>query len=170
MTIIHLAPLLAVGQVIGASIGVVTAIWGEFAYIKAHRDGMINHAERAHLTMISHGLRFGLTLLLVSSLGLTLIAYEIRSKLQPALTPSFWILMILSLLVIFVAWALSRHKLSFAVGSATLFTAWWFLAYLTLGLLPALPFGSIVALFVVATAVFAVILHWARRFIWHSPR
>jgi len=149
-------------QALGACVGAVTTVWGELAYLKAMRDGKIDHAERAHLAVIAHGLRFGMTLLLVSSLALVIVAYLSHAALQPALTTGYWTLIVLAVLVIYVSWALSRGRISFALGSAIAFTGWWFLAYLTLGLVPELSFGATVAFFVVATAVFYGILQYAR--------
>lgn len=160
-------------QALGASVGAVTVIWGEFAYIRATslavdgksrqvRDEEIDVAERAHLNIIAKGLRFGMTLLLLASFGLVIVAYILQAVTQPALTPAYWILIMLSLLVIGISWALSRKKVSFAVGSAIIFTAWWFLSYLTLGWLPQLSFGSAIALLLVATVVTYALFHYIR--------
>jgi len=153
-------------QAFGALLGALTAIWSELAYIRAIRDGKIDVAERAHLNIIARGLRFGMTLLLLASLGLVVVAYIGNVALQPALTSAYWTLIMLALFIIGVSWALSRRHISFAIGSASIFTAWWFLAYLTLGLLSPLTFGSAVALFIVATALIFALLHslrlWAR--------
>lgn len=149
-------------QAFGASIGAVTVLWGEFAYIRAMRDGKIDVAERAHLDIIARGLRFGMTLLLLASLGLVIVAYILQATTQPALTPSYWILIMLALLIIGISWALSRKKISFAAGSAIIFTSWWFLSYLTLGWLSPLTFGSAVALLVVATTVTYALFHYIR--------
>ena len=149
-------------QALGAIVGVVGAIWGELSYLKAMRDGRIDHAEKAHLHKIAHGLRWGMTLLLIASLALVSIAYVTRVSDQPALAPAYWSLMVLALVVIYVSWALSRGRISFTLGSAIAFTGWWFLAYITLGLFPLLSFGALIAFFVVATAIFYGILKYAR--------
>ncbi len=156
-----LIPLLVFCQAFGALIGAFLAIWGEFSYIRALRDGKIDTAERAHLQMIARGLRFGMTLLLLSSLGLLIEAY-LFSFPQPALTVSYWTLIALALLIISVSWALSRKSISFALGSASIFTAWWFLVYLSFGWIPPMSFGATVMSFVIATALFYGILHYAR--------
>ncbi len=149
-------------QAFGACIGAVTAVWGEIAYVRAARDGEISAAERAHLRIIANGLRFGMTLVLFSSFGLVVAAYVVRAALQPALSPTYWTLITLSVLLIGVSWALSRGRISFALGSAAVFTAWWFLAYLTIGWLPPLTFGGAVAFFVVATAIFYAVFQYGR--------
>lgn len=149
-------------QAFGASIGAVTVLWGEFVYIRAIKDGKIDVAERAHLDIIARGLRFGMALLLLASLGLVIVAYILQATTQPALTPAYWTLIMLSFLVIGISWALSRKKVSFAAGSAIIFTSWWFLSYLTLGWMPQLSFGSAVALLVVATVVIYALLHYIR--------
>ena len=149
-------------QALGALTGAFATVWGELAYIRAMRDGKIDHAEQAHLRIIAHGLRFGMNLLLIASFSLVVIAYQAHATLQPVLTPSYWTLIVLALLIIYVSWALSRHHLSFALGSALLFTAWWFLAYLTVGWMPMLSFTATVAFFVIATGIFYAILKYAR--------
>lgn len=154
-------------QVLGAFTGACTAIWGELAHIRAMRDGKVDTAERAHLRVIAHGLRFGMTLLLLSTLALTIVAYVQGETLQPALTTSYWIFTLLALLIIGFSWALSRRRVSFTFGSVAALTAWWLLAYLTLGRLPT-SFGSAVALYVVLTAVIYGLLRSIRFFALHT--
>lgn len=155
-------------QALGALIGAYTTIWGELAYIRAMRDGKIDHAERAHLRVIAHGLRFGMTLLLISSFTLVIVAYLSHSVLQPAFTSTYWTLVAFSLIIVYVSWALSRKQISFPLGSAIAFTAWWFLAYITIGWMPSLSFGATVAFFVVATGIFYAILEYARMLAHHK--
>lgn len=157
-----LVPFLVFCQALGASVGALTAVWSEFAYIRAMRDGKVDTAERAHLQVIARGLRFGMVLLLLASLALVAVDYNLRVSPQPALSASYWTSVALSLLIIYVSWALSRHRIPFAFGSAIVFTAWWFLAFLTIGQLPALSFGSSVALLVLATGVFYAVLQYGR--------
>lgn len=149
-------------QALGALTGVCMSVWSEIAYIHAMRDGRIDHAERIHLDILAKGLRFGMTLLLSSSLALLFVAYLAHTRVQPALTADYWALVISALLIVYVSWALSRKRISFALGSAIAFTGWWFLAYLTLGLMPVLTFGASVAFFIVATAIFYALLQYAR--------
>ncbi len=155
-------------QALGALIGAGAVIWGEIAYVRAVRDGKIDRAERAHLEALAHGLRFGMTLLLLASLALVIVEYAARAATQPALTTSYWALIVFALIVIYVSWALSRGRISFGLGSAIAFTGWWFLAYLAIGWLPPLAFGSMLAFFVIATAIFYAILQYARMLA--SPR
>jgi hypothetical protein len=163
-----LIAILVFCQALGASIGAIMSIWSEFAYLRAIRDGRIDTAEQIHLGIIGKGLRFGMTLLLLSSLGLVIVSYASHSLTQPALTPAYWTLIAISLIIIGIAWALSRRHVSFAFGSATIFTAWWILAYLTLGWLSLLSFGSTIALLVVTTGVIYGVLHYIRTIARHS--
>ena len=149
-------------QALGALIGVAAAVWAQIAYLRALSDGVVSYAERAHLRAIGVGLRFGLLTVLLSSLGLVILAYADRAQLQPALTTSYWVLVGLAALVIVLSWALARKRVPFLLGSAAAFTAWWFLAYLTLGLLPVSSFGSAVALYVIAVAVLYAVISYAR--------
>lgn len=149
-------------QAFGAIMGACSAVWGELCYLAAVRDGHISRAERVHLDSLAHGLTYGMTLLLVASLGLVITAYVSGAAVQPALTSTYWSFIALALLVTTLAWALSRRHLSFALTTAAIFTGWWFLLYLALGRLPALTFGASVALFVIVTALFYAILHASR--------
>ena len=159
---ITLVSFLIFCQALGALVGVGTVVWGELAYIRAMRDGKLDTAERTHLHIISNGLRFGMTLLLLASFGLVVVEYLLEGALQPALTASYWIFMALSILIIGISWALSQKRVSFSLGSAITFTAWWFLAYLTFGLLPTHSFGSALAMFVVLTVIIYAVLHYVR--------
>ena len=155
-------------QALGACIGVCMTMWGEFAYVCAMRDKKLDTAERTHLHFIAHGLRFGMTLLLLASFSLVIIAYVLHESLQPAVTASYWIFIIFALLTIGISWALSRRRISFALGSAAVLTAWWLLFYLTFGLLPVRSFGSAVALYAVLTAVVYAALHYIRLLALHK--
>lgn len=160
--------ILILCQALGATIGAVAVVWAEIAYVRDMRDGKIDTAERAHLRAIAHGLRFGMTLVLVSSLVLVGLAYVLHTSRQPASTSSYWLLIVLALLITFVSWALSRKRISFALGSAVAFTGWWFLALLTFGQIPELSFGAAVAFFVISTAIFYVLLQYARLLAAHK--
>ena len=149
-------------QASGAVIGVVCVVWGEIAYLRALQDGRIDTAERAHLSVIAHGLRYGMLLLLIATLCLEIVAYLARSVPQPAVTARYWIGTLLALLVIGMTWALSRHQISFALGSALVFSGWWFLFFFLFGLLPPLTFGAAAAVYVVTTVLFSWILWYVR--------
>ena len=156
-------------QALGAFIGVVTAAWGEILYIGAVREGKeIDHARREHLRLIGHSLRFGMTLSLMASFFLVVLSYALHTSPQPALTASYWMFIVFTLLIIASSWALARKKISFALGSAALLTAWWLLAYLTLGRLPVGTFSSAIALYIVLTAVVYAALRFVRFFVLDS--
>lgn len=149
-------------QALGALIGAGSAVWAELAYLKAQRDGHLDRAERVHLWAIGRGLFYGMLLLLLASLGLVFAAYLAHSPLQPALSGSYWMLILFAVLIIIATFLLARGRISFALGSAAIFTAWWFLAYLTVGELPAATVGAALALYVVAGAVFYALLCYLR--------
>ena len=149
-------------QALGAVVGALCTIWGEFAYVRAIGDKRVDAAELAHLNAIARGLYFGMTLLLLASLGLVITAYLNEAQLQPALTSSYWSFMALALLTTLLTGARSRGHISFSVGTGAIFTAWWFLAYLALGQLPPLSFGASIALYLVATTIFYGLLRLVR--------
>ena len=148
---------------LGAFIGAGIAMWGEFAYVRALRNGTAEVGGRTHMHALANALRYGMTLLLLASLGLSIVAFVIHTSVQPALTASYWIVITFALLIIVMSWVLSRRHVSFSFGSATLFSAWWLLVYLTIGRLP-FSFGTVVALYVVCTAVLYAVLQCVRFF------
>ena len=165
---ITLVSVLGFCQALGAIVGTSTAVWGEFAYIRAMRNGHIDFAERTHLRILGHGLRFGMLLLLGASFGLVIAAYGVHEA-QPAATAAYWMLIILAFVVIVSSFALSRRAISYTLGSVVAFTAWWFLMTLTLGEFPKIPFGAAVGFFVVASVVLYLIVSLARHlFIAHT--
>lgn len=149
-------------QTLGAFVGACSAVWAELAYVRAARNGRISVAERAHLSAIGQGMRYGMTAVLLSSVGLVTAAYFLHAEAQPALTASYWTFVVLSSLVIGVTWALSRGRIPFGVGAAIVFSGWWYLAFLTLGRLPPLSLGASLAVYAVATGLLFGILQYVR--------
>jgi len=156
-------------QSAGAFAGAIAAIWGERAYILAMRDGKIDVAEKAHLRSIGIGLRFGMTLILLSSLALVFISYSLHGTVQPAMTTSYWIFITLALLIIIISSALARHNIPSTLGSASAFAAWWLLIYLTLGLLP-LSYGAAIALYLVFSGIMYAVFYYIRLLSLHKRR
>lgn len=154
--------LFVVLQAIGAIIGAGGAVLGELSYFRAIRDGRIDRAERDHLSVIAGALRFGMLILLCSSIALVLVAYIYSSPLQLAYTAGYWALMTFALAVIAASWALARRKIAFWLGSAIAFTGWWMMALISLGRFPALGFGATLLFGIVAGVVIAGILGYLR--------
>ncbi len=149
-------------QALGAAIGVAASLWGEMSYMSAMWKGQKDIAERAYLRIIGSGMRYGLGLSLLASLFLVILAYVFNTSPQPALTASYWMFIAFAFLIIISAWAIVRKHVSFALGSAATLTAWWLLAYLTLGRLPVFSFGSAIALYVILTAIVYAVLRYVR--------
>ena len=101
-----LVAVFAFSQGIGALIGALSAVWSEYAYIRAMHDGRIDHAEREHLRVIGRGLTFGMSLLLIASIGLVVLAYARAAVPQPAFTSSYWTLIVLVFIILGSSWAL----------------------------------------------------------------
>ena len=155
-------------QGLGALTGAFSSVWSELAYHKAMRDGTIDTAERVHILAIARGLRFGMFLLLVSSLALVIAAYTSHIPLQPALTDSYWTFILCALFVIGISWALARKRISHTLGSTLVFTGWWFLSYISLGLFPTISFGGSLAFFIVSAALFYGVFMGLRTYAIHS--
>lgn len=155
-------------QALGALGGALAAVWGEIVYVRAVADDCVSAAERHQLNVIAASLRYGMGMMLLSSLALVIISYRSGAALQPALTGGYWLFMIISLGVVYVAKRLAEGRIAHLTGSAVLFSAWWFLAYLSFGLVPALPFGALVALYVFASVVLFGVLQYVRSFFIHT--
>jgi len=156
-------------QGLGAFVGAVSAVWAEISYIRAMRSGHLDRAERAHLKVLGHGLRYGMTLLLLSSLGLVITAYLKHAMVQPALTSDYWISITFAVLIIALSWALSRNRISFALGSVAASTAWWALMILAYRHAPGISYGDALAAYVIATAILYALFFYIR-FILAHPR
>ena len=154
--------IFALIQAAGAMIGAGGSVFAEIFYVRAMRDGYLDGAERAHLRIVASALRWGMLALLLASIGLVLVNFIYALPTQPAVTHVYWIEMFLALAIIGASWALSRKRVSFALGSAAVFTGWWFVALLVFGRLPDLGFGAALAFYVVVTGVVSVILAYAR--------
>lgn len=144
-------------QAVGAIIGVGSAIIGEIEYAHASRDGKISEAEHRHLEIIHRGLRFGMSMVLLASFGLVVLAYQAEADPQPVLTTGYWLLMIFAFIIIGASWAMARKVTTVSRGSVVAFTAWWFLAFLTLGQLPISSIGASVAAFIMAVLLFGIV-------------
>ncbi len=157
-----LTTILVIFQALGAILGAGSAVWGELSYSKAMRDGKVDRAEHKHLEAIHRGLRFGMTTVLLSSFGLVVAAYVNEATPQPGMTASYWLLMIFAFIIIGATWGMARKTVAFTRGSMIAFAAWWFLAYLTLGMLPIASLQAGFAAFIAALVLFAIVLYASR--------
>ncbi len=159
--------LLALGQLMGAVVGAASAVLAEVWYLEALRDGKVTRKENKHIAVATHGLRFGMSLVLLSSLGLLVTDYLLGGGRSAVLTPSYGALFGIIVLIFAISWTMSKRPKTFAWGSLVTFSAWWFMVYLTLG---ALPIDSLVAaagIFLGTLLLLSVILHSARSFARH---
>lgn len=152
----------ALAQAVGAIIGAGGSVIGELAYLKAMQDQRIDHAERAHLKLISRSLRIGMLILLFGSIGLVYADYVFYATVQPALTEGYWIMMTFALFVIAASWAFTSKRIPFWLGSSMVFVGWWSIVLLTIGHFPEVDYGGAMAFYIVAVAIMAVILSFSR--------
>ena len=150
-------------ELCGALIGAAFSIRAEYAWLKAMRDGHIDRAERAHLDEIADGLRYGMVLLVVSSIALVFLSYASGAPLQPATTGTYWSMMTVILVIVIAAWAHSHEWIGFSLASAAVFSGWWFLLYLIIGFVPSVSFGELVGAFIASTILLYAILYGARK-------
>jgi hypothetical protein len=162
MTTLNLSLVLAGGQVVGAVIGAFFAVVAEMRYVAALRDGKVTTKERRHIVATGRGLRFGMTLVLLSSLGLAALTVAHGSGKDLLLSPSFGALFGVVLLIGAVSWLMAKRPKTFVWGSLVTFSAWWYLVYMTLGALPIRSLMAALALFGAVLLLLSIILHSGR--------
>ena len=153
----------ALGQLVGATIGAVYAILAELRYLQAIRDGKVTTRERRHILATQRGLRFGMSVVLLSSLGLVLVGY-VNQGAGFVLAPSYLAFVGLVVLIVTLSWVMSKRPRTFVWASLLTFTGWWYMVYLTMGALPVTSLAAAVSMYLVVLALLSSILHGARSF------
>jgi len=155
-------------QAVSAVVGAGGAVVGEISYFRAIGDGRIDAAEAAHLAVIARVLRYAMSGLLIASFVLVVSAYVRASSVPPAVTSGYWMQTLLAVVIIWSTWALSRRRVTFAVGAGTAFSAWWFIALMNLGQVPALSFGALLMYYIVASIIIVAVLYYLRSLYPHG--
>jgi hypothetical protein len=149
---------------LGAIICAGYVAFAEFFYTKAASDGIIDHHERKYLRHLFSGLRFGMSIVLVSSIALIVLEYLLPDSPQDVLSAPFWALQTLTLLVLFFAWLLSRKNAEWWFVSAAILTGWWMMLLIDLGYLQQfqLTYFMYLLLYFVVSLVLSGVLSYIR--------
>jgi hypothetical protein len=158
----ELLSFFAILHTAGALIGVGMVTFAEVFYTKAASDGIIDHHERKYLRHLFNGLRFGMTLVLVSSFGLIVLEYLIPNAPQDVLAAPFWTLQTLTLLVLLFGSMLSRKRGAWWFASAAVLTAWWIMLLIDLGFLNQFSYFMYLFTYIAATLIVAALLGYLR--------
>ncbi|MDR3546979.1 MAG: hypothetical protein P4M11_01655 [Candidatus Pacebacteria bacterium] len=158
----QLIPLLAILNTLGALIGTGMTTFAEVFYTHAVSDGEIDHHERKYLRRLFRGFAFGITLVILSNIALIVFEYLVPYAPESVLTVPFWSLQILTLIIIFVGWLLSKRQIQWWLGSSAVLVAWWLILLIDLGLLNAAGFFEIIFTYIIATILAAGALSYLR--------
>ncbi len=154
-------------NVIGALLGTAFTTYAEIYYTIAASDGRIDHHERKYLRHLFRGLRFGMTLVLLSGIALIVLEYLVPSGQQAVLASPFWMLETLIFLVLILGRQLSEKRVTWWLGSAGVLSAWWMILLIDFGVFNQFGYLILVSLYVLTTLVVAGILGYIRMWLWH---
>jgi hypothetical protein len=158
----QLIPVIAAISTFGALIGAGFTTYAEIFFDHAVSDGEIDHHERKYLRRLFKGFAFGITLVLFSNLALIVLEYLIPDAPQSVFAAPFWAMQILTLLIIVTGLMLSKRRIQWWLGSATVITAWWMLLLIDLGYFNTSGFLDLVFIYVIVTALVASTLSFLR--------
>jgi hypothetical protein len=157
-----LIPFAAVLHVIGAMIGAGTTTFAELFYTKAASDGIIDHHERKYLRRVYHGLRIGMTTVLLSGFALIVLEYLVPNAPQQVLFAPFWAIQTLTLIVLVLGELLSRREVPWWFASAALLAGWWMILLLDVNFFSSVSYLTLLMLYVIVSFVLGALLSYLR--------
>jgi hypothetical protein len=149
---------------LGAIIGTAFVTWGEIFYTRAAADERIDHHERKYLRHLFRSMKFGMLLVLISSVALVVLEYLVPTAPETVLTSPFWALQTFVWLILILGWLLSKDRVAWWFGSAAILVAWWMIVLIDFGFLDSYTYLVLIAAYVVVTFVLAGLLGYVR--IW----
>ncbi len=153
---------------LGAALGAVGITMGELFYTRAAADGKIETCEKEYIRATFWTLRYGMSLVLISSIAQIVTQYFAIDAPQDVLTPAFWFSLISALCVIFAGWGIARNRIPWWLGSAIGFTGWWTIFVLTAWRNLPYSFFTLLITFVIGTAVVAGLFSAIRSLAMHG--
>ena len=154
--------LVVLFHVLGAVLGAGGSAVAEVQITRALKDGTVSKDEsylmHANYTLI----RIGMVLVILS--GIILILWNINIGNDWALkSPKLWIKEIMMVVIIFNAYALSKHWTPLWLGSAISLTSWW--GATTIGVLNGMSYSFIQFLigYIVAIGIVAIIISFVKK-------
>ena len=162
MLAVALIPFFAILHALGALIGTGTTTFAEIFYTKAASDGIIDHHERKYLRRMYHGLRIGMTLVLLSGIALIVLEYLVPNAPQQVMFAPFWAIQTLTLIILVLGALLSRREVTWWFASAALLAGWWMLLLLDIGFFNAWTYLKILIVYVIVSFIVGVALSYLR--------
>lgn len=154
-------PLLVIGHIIGAVLGVGAATFAEILYMRAMRDGVVEPEEGATLRIVYRVMRIGLYLTLITGFSF-LLYFRFSGNEAMLFDGKLWAKMTIVLIIPLNALLMSFRKIPMWLGSAVSLTSWY--AAVVLGVYRTVPFSyvSIIVLYVIAVFIVAAALSLIR--------
>jgi hypothetical protein len=160
--LIALASLLIGLHLLGVTIGVAGITFAEIFYLKATADGRIDAREKEYIRSTFWALKWGMFIVLISGSLLILVEYQLPFMNQAVLFAPLWVQETLCLVIITSGWALVKKKVSWFVGTALAFSAWWMILILDAWHNVPLGYSSLIILYALFASLSAIILGYVR--------
>lgn len=142
----------------GAALGAGGALFAEIFYAKATADGHLDRRERDWFRSTFFALKWGMGTVLVTGLLLIFVQYFLPDSPERVLHPALWAQNALAVIVLGFAYALSRKRVTWHIGAASIFAGWWMIFALDTWQGDTYPF--LVLMVVFAAFAGASILFW----------
>ncbi len=150
--------VIALIHALGAGIGAAGITFAEVRYLKAVADGNIDTHERDYIRTTFWALRWGMAIVLLSSIALGIVQYQLPGAPQAVLAVSFWASTTIALVIILAGYALAKGIMPWSIASALGFAGWWMI--LLIDAWRGLASGYVALLFIYILFVFASMLVW----------
>lgn len=115
---------------LGALLGAGSVTLAEWWYLHGVAHGKLDAVETRHIKSTFFGLRWGMSLVLLSGLGLIVVEYFLPEVPQHVLFTPFWMTNALTVLILILGFLLSRKLVPLWFGGSASFTAWWMIVLL----------------------------------------
>jgi len=149
-------------HIIGAAIGAGGALYAEINYLKSLRGAPSDRLESQWFTITFNTLAWGMFVVLLSSIALTLVQFFIPDGPQHVLGSALWMQHTLAFIIIIAAWFLSRKAFPWWLGSSLVFSGWWMLFALDAWHTEPVPYLTLIFSYVILVFISGALWEYAR--------
>lgn len=164
--------LLHLLHTVGTLVGAGGIAFAEFFYTKAVADGYVDRKERRqYLKALLWPLRWGMGLVLLSSIMISLTEYSMPDLTQSVMSSGFWTELSLAVVIIVATWLMVKSRLPLWLGSSSVLIGWWMLLLIDAARPLSLTYSTYVVFYIVSVLVTSGVLSYLRVFLAHArPR
>jgi small-conductance mechanosensitive channel len=152
------ALILSALHTIGAVLGAGGVTFAELLYAQGIADGKIDASEEKHIRATFFSLRWGMSLLLISGVGLIVVEYLLPNTPQHVMLTPFWVMNTLTVVILLFGFLLSRRTISLWLGGSVALTSWWMILILDAWQGPSPSYTVLMFTFVLACGFVAFVL------------